>query len=178
MEGLFLDWTFLVPIFAVLIVLVFAWLIWPTLIGAIYVPTPHNIVTKMLEMAEVKENDILYDLGSGDGRIIIKAADKYKAKAIGIEADPLRVLWSRTNIRFKELQDKVSVVWSNFFKTDLSEATVVSIYQGQGINNKLIDKFEKELEPGTRIVSYSFTFDGWEPIKEESDSKIYLYKIT
>lgn len=177
MEGLLLDWTFLVPLFAVLIVLVFAWVIWPTVIGAVYVPTPHNIVAKMLEMAEVKEDDILYDLGSGDGRIIIKAADKYKAKAIGIEADPLRVLWSRTNIRFKELQDRVSVVWGNFFKTNLSEATVVSIYQGQGINNKLIEKFEKELEPGTRIVSYSFTFDGWEPTKEESDSKIYLYKI-
>jgi precorrin-6B methylase 2 len=153
------------------------WVSWPTFIGAIFVPTPHSIVSKMLELAEIKEDDVLYDLGSGDGRIIIEAADKYKAKAIGIEADPFRVLWSRAKIRAREIQDRVRVVWGNFFRSDLSEATVVTVYQGQRIINKLIDKLEEELKPGTRVVSYTFTFDRWELVKKEADSPIYLYSI-
>jgi hypothetical protein len=177
------DWSFILPIISIIVrarfivVLFCVWIIWPRIIGAIFIPTPHNIVRKMLEMAEVKENDILYDLGSGDGRILIEAADKYKAKTIGIEADPLRVLWSRTKIRSREMQDRIKVIWGNFFHSDLSEATVVTVYQGEGINRKLVAKLEEELKPGTRVVSYSFIFDGWEPIKEESDSKIFLYKL-
>ncbi len=171
------NWTFIVPLFSIIAALFCVWIIWPTIIGAIYVPTPNKIVGKMLEMAEVKEGDILYDLGSGDGRIIIEAADKYKAKTIGIEADPLRVLWSRTKIRSRKGQDRINVIWGNFFKFDLSEATVVTVFQGQGINRKLIDKLEEELKPGTRVVSYSYSFDGWEPTKIESDSKIFLYEI-
>jgi cyclopropane fatty-acyl-phospholipid synthase-like methyltransferase len=153
------------------------WIVWPLIIGAAFIPTPHNVVSKMLEIAEVKEDDVLYDLGSGDGRIIIEAANKYNAKAIGIEADPLRVLWSRTRIGSKEMQDRVRVIWGNFFTSDLSEATVVSIYQGQDINNRLVKKLERELKPGTRVVSYSFTFKGWTPIKEEPGSSIYLYRV-
>jgi cyclopropane fatty-acyl-phospholipid synthase-like methyltransferase len=172
-----LDWTYIVPLISYIGLLFCVWIIWPIIIGAIYVPTPNNIVGKMLEMAEVKEGDILYDLGSGDGRIIIEAADKYKAKAIGIEADPLRVLWSRNKIRSRELHDRIKVIWGNFFKSDLSEATVVTVYQHQGINRKLIGKLEEELEPGARVISYSFTFDGWEPIKKGTDSQIFLYKI-
>lgn len=73
---------------------------------------------------------------------------------------------------------KSEVIWSNFFKTDLSEASVITVYQGQEINNKLKTKFEKELAPGTRIVSYSFTFDGWKPSKEDPESEVYLYTIS
>jgi cyclopropane fatty-acyl-phospholipid synthase-like methyltransferase len=130
-----------------------------------------------LEIADVKEDDVLYDLGSGDGRIIIEAADKYNAKAIGIEADPLRVLWSRARIGSRKMQDRVSVIWGNFFTSDLSEATVVTIYQGQDINKRLVKKLERELKPGTRVVSYSFSFYGWTPIKEEQISPIYLYRM-
>jgi 16S rRNA A1518/A1519 N6-dimethyltransferase RsmA/KsgA/DIM1 with predicted DNA glycosylase/AP lyase activity len=136
-----------------------------------------DIVAKMLEMAGVNENDILIDLGSGDGRIILEAAKKYQANAVGIEADPLRVFLSRLRIRLNDLEDKVDVVWGNFFKTDLSKATVVTVYQGEWINNKLKTKFEKELDPRTRIVSYSFTFDGWKPLKKDPESDVYLYKI-
>ena len=172
-----LDWTIIIPLCAAMIGIFGVWMIWPIIIGAPYVPTPHEVVDKMLEMAEVEEDDTLYDLGSGDGRIILEAADRYNARAIGIEADPLRVLWSRARIRSREMQDRVHVVWGNFFRTDLSEATVVTVYQGKGINRKLVDKLEEELKPGTRVVSYSFTFDGWTPIKKETDSSIYLYKI-
>jgi predicted RNA methylase len=136
-----------------------------------------DIVGKMLEIAEVNENDTLIDLGSGDGRIILEAAKTFDANSIGVEADPLRVFWSRTRIKLNELEEKVEVIWGNFFRTDLSKATVVTVYQGQGINNKLRTKFIEELYPGTRVVSYSFTFDGWEPLKKDPDSDVYLYII-
>jgi cyclopropane fatty-acyl-phospholipid synthase-like methyltransferase len=152
-------------------------MMWPVVIGAIFVPTPMDIVEKMLLLADLKKDDTVIDLGSGDGRIIIEAAKKYGVNAIGIEADPLRLLWSRFRVRANGLENKVNIVWGNFFKTDLSKATVVTVYQGQGINNKLVSKFEKELEPGTRVVSYSFTFDGWNPIKKDPDSSVYLYNI-
>jgi 16S rRNA A1518/A1519 N6-dimethyltransferase RsmA/KsgA/DIM1 with predicted DNA glycosylase/AP lyase activity len=150
---------------------------WSSVIGAIFVPTPMDVVGKMLEIADVNENDTLIDLGSGDGRIILEAAKSYDANSIGIEADPLRVFWSRSRIKSNDLEEKVEVIWGNFFKTDLSKATVVTVYQGQGINNKLSTKFKEELDPGTRIVSYSFTFDGWEPMKKDPESDVYLYKI-
>ncbi len=171
------DWTFFVPIITYSVILVCLWFIWPIMIGAIFIPTPHKIVERMLKIAEVKEDDILYDLGSGDGRIIIEAAEKYKVKTIGVEADPLRVFWSRAKIRSRDMHDRVKVIWGNFLQSDLSSATVVTVYQGIGINGKLVKKLEKELKPGARVVSYIFSFDGWEPIKKESDSKIFLYKI-
>ena len=172
-----LDWAFIVPIISYIVILFLVWVMWPIIIGAIFIPTPRKIVEKMLKIAEVKEDDILYDLGSGDGRILIEAAEKYKVKTIGVEADPLRVFWSRARIRSREMHDRVKVIWGNFLKSDLSGATVVTVYQGKGINRKLVKKLEKELKPGARVVSYIFSFDGWEPIKKESDSKIFLYKI-
>jgi predicted RNA methylase len=164
-------------IISLIIVAFGIWIIWPTLIGAAFLPTPHKTVKEMLQIAEIKEDDLVYDLGSGDGRIIIEAAQKYGTKAIGIEADPVRVFWSRFNIRSKKMQDRVNVIWGNFFKTNLTEATVITIYQGQDINRNLIEKFKEELKPGTRIVSYSFTFEGWEPVKVNDNSRIYLYKM-
>jgi phospholipid N-methyltransferase len=160
-----------------LFLLVAVWVTWPILIGAVFLPTPINVVRKMLEMAEVSENDTIIDLGSGDGRILIEAAKKYGAYAIGIEADPLRVLWSQSRIRSNNLKEKVEVIQGNFFKADLSKASVITVYQGLEINKKLKKKFEKELDQGTRVVSFSFTFDGWEPIKKDTDSDVYLYKI-
>lgn len=151
------------------------WLIWPTLIGAVFLPTPMRVVRKMLEIAEVGENDTVIDLGSGDGRIILEAAKIHGANSIGIEADPIRVLWARARIASNNLTGQVAVHWRNFFNTDLSDATVVTVYQGQDINNKLRSKFEEELKPGTRIVSHSFTFDGWKPVKKDPNESVYLY---
>jgi tRNA1(Val) A37 N6-methylase TrmN6 len=91
----------------------------------------------MLQLAEVHEGDMVIDLGSGDGRIIISAAKDYRAKALGIEADPIRVLWSRWNIQRNRLTDRVKVIWGNFFDQDLGEATVVTVYQNPEVNDKL-----------------------------------------
>ena len=128
----------------------------------------------MLEIAEVKEDDLLYDLGSRDGRIILEVADKIKAKAIGIEADPLRVLWSRNKIRSRELQDRAKVIWGNLFRSDLSKVTVVTFYHGQDINRRLMKKLEEELKPGTRIVSYIFiSKDG--SLSRKNQIQKYIY---
>lgn len=157
-----------------LFVIIF-WMVWPMIIGAIFVPTPNYIVEKMFEIADVNEDDILIDMGSGDGRIILDAATQRGARSIGIEADPLRVIWSRLRILSKGYGDRVKVIWGNFFSTSVSKATVVTVYQGQSINKKLRAKFQRELSPGARVVSYLFTFDGWEPVKRDTEENIYLY---
>jgi len=153
------------------------WIIWPLVIGAGWIPTPKNVVKKMLCFAEVGPSDTLFDLGSGDGRIIFTAALEHEAHAVGIEADPLRVLITRIWIRLKGLEDRVEVNWSNFFKKDLSAASIVTVYQSTEINNRLKEKLLRELCPGTRVISYSFIFDGWEPVKVDESTKLYLYEI-
>jgi len=163
--------------FIVFILAVIVWMLWPLVIGAGWIPTPKKVVRKMLQLASVGADDTLFELGSGDGRIIFMAAKEFGAKAVGIEADPVRVLWTLIWIRLKGLKDQVSVLWGNFFKKDLSAASVVAIYQSRDVNNRLNDKLMRELKPGTRVVSYSFTFDSWEPIKVDEESKVYLYKL-
>ena len=160
-----------------IIILVALWLLWPIIFGAPYVPSPMNKVHKMLGIADLTDRDILYDLGSGDGRIIVNGAKMYGAKTVGIEADPLRYLWSKFVIFFNNLTDKVNVIWGNFNKISIIDATVVTIYQRKGVNKVLKEKFIRELKPGTRIVSYMYEIEGWTPIKIDEESKIYLYLI-
>jgi cyclopropane fatty-acyl-phospholipid synthase-like methyltransferase len=157
------------------LVMAMIWLLWPIVIGAPWVPTSMNAVHGMLELANVHKDDIVIDLGSGDGRIIISAAKDYKAKAIGIEADPLRLLWSRWNIQRHGLSAQVKVLWGNFFDTQLGDATVVTIYQSPGINDKLKPKLKRELRPGTRVVTHDFIFDRWKLSKVDAESNNYLY---
>ena len=153
------------------------WLVWPIIIGAPWVPTPRRTAQKMLELAQVTQDDTVIDLGSGDGRIIVMAAKEFGATAWGIEADPFRVLWSRSAIRLNGLKRKVNVVWGNFFTQSLAAASVVTVFQGQEINKRLKEKLAIELKPGTRIVSYSFPFDGWTPVETHKDPHLYLYVI-
>lgn len=171
-----MDWS---PLFVAVYFLVLGflvWLIWPMFIGAIYLPTPMDVVEKMLDIADVGEGDIVYDLGSGDGRIVLEAARR-GARAVGIEVDPLRVIWARLRVRRSSDGDRVKVIHGDFFKTNITDATVVTVYQGESINNKLRDKFEDELSTSTRIVSFDFKFDGWEPEKKYSNVKVYLYRV-
>lgn len=154
-----------------------AWIFWPFFIGTGWLPSPMRIVRKMLDMADVRPVDIVYDLGCGDGRIIITAAQEFGARAVGVEADPIRTLLSKLRTRVAGLEGKVNILWGNFFHLNLGEATVVTIYQSQGTNNNLREKFKRELKPGTRIVSYMFTFDGWKPEKVDEKSNVYLYVI-
>jgi predicted RNA methylase len=145
--------------------------------GAPWVPTPYKIIRKMLVLADVKPRDIVYDLGSGDGRVIIEAARSFGAKAVGIEIDPLRFLWTKAKIFFLGLSNKVDVLFGNFFKINISDANIVTIYLLPDTNVKLIDKFVKELRPGTRIVSNTFTLPGFKMINQDEKLKIYVYIV-
>jgi precorrin-6B methylase 2 len=133
-----------------------------------YVPTPENVVAKMLEMASVKRSDIIYDLGSGDGRIVITAAQKYGASGVGYDLDPKRIKEADENARAAGVTDRVRFVQQDLFKADLSQATVVTLYLLPEVNLKLLPKLLKELKPGTRIVSHNYHFGDWEPIKTET----------
>ncbi|HSF48888.1 MAG TPA: class I SAM-dependent methyltransferase [Burkholderiales bacterium] len=128
-----------------------------------YVPTPEPVVEKMLELAEVGPNDLLYDLGSGDGRIVIAAAKKHGARGIGVDIDPERVREARENAKAAGVTDRVQFREGDLFKMDLSGATVVTLYLLPDVNMKLRPKLLKELKPGTRIVSHSFDMGDWAP---------------
>ena len=168
--------TLLLIIVAIAVIFVF-WVIWTDIIGAGWEPTSKILVRKMLEIAEVNSEDILYDLGSGDGRIIIEAARRYHANAVGIEADPLRYIWSKLMILLYGVNQKVKVIWGNFFNKDLTSATIVTLFLSSKANQQLKTKLQNELKPGTRIVSYYWTFHEWEPVKEDKKDKIYMYII-
>ena len=126
------------------------------LLGAPWIPTSGKKVLKMLAralaMADVQPNEIVYDLGSGDGRIIITAAREFGAQSVGIEANPLWVCWTRLLLTLYRLE-QVRVDWGNFFHKDLREANVVTLYLLQETNEKLQQKLEEELQPGTRVVT-------------------------
>ena len=159
-----------------LIILVIS-MIWTNSRGAPWVPTPMSMVHKMLQMAEVRPDDLVYDLGCGDGRIIITAARRYGARAVGIELDPLRYLWCQMLITVLGLRDRVRIVQGNFFKQDLSAADVVTCYLLRDTNKKLQGKFKDELSPYTRVVSNYFTFPGLQLVNEDKEEKLYLYSL-
>lgn len=150
---------------------------WTIFIGAGWSPTPLPTVRRMLSLAEVKPEDIVYDLGCGDGRIIIMATREYGARSIGIEADPFRCLYTWVRIMISGLSKKTGLIWGNFFRRDLSEASVVTLFLSQSANNNLKKKLSQELKPGTRIVSYYWTFYGWRPKKVDRKFQVYLYEI-
>ncbi len=128
-----------------------------------FVPTPHEVVAKMLEVTDVAEDDLLYDLGSGDGRIVITAARKRGARGIGIDIDPERIRESRANARDSGVTELVEFRQADLFETDLSKATVVTLYLLPSLNLKLRPKLYRELRPGTRVVSNSFDMGDWKP---------------
>ena len=167
--------SFLIIIFVIAGVII--WVMWSAIIGAGFEPTSKKLVQKMLEMAEINSRDILYDLGSGDGRIVFEAAKKYNANAVGIEADPIRVIWSRLFLFLSGLQNNSRIIWGNFLNEDISEATVVTLFLGPEANQKLKKKLANELKPGTPVVSYVWTFEDWKPIRINNKDRIYLYII-
>jgi predicted RNA methylase len=166
-----------IPVILIIVVIIAFSMLWPLAIGAAYSPSSMKVVRKMLNMAEVDDEDVVYDLGSGDGRIVIEAVQRYHAWGVGVEADPLRVSWSRLKIRKLGLQDQVKIIWGNLFHQNISHATVVILFLWGKTNEKLKEKLQEELKPGTRIVSYVWKFKGWKPVKIDRKERIYLYII-
>lgn len=149
-----------------------------------FVPTPDVVVERMLEAAEVDEKDVVYDLGSGDGRILFSAAETFGAKAVGIEIN--KTLCEQTELQARTLgiEDRVSVIQQDVFDVDLSPATVVTVYLLSSSNDKLKPKLEAELKPGARVVSHDFQFRGWLPektVEAEMDGprkhRVYVYRM-
>lgn len=154
----------------------------PTLRGpdVIYVPTPPEVVDAMLKLAKVGPSDIVYDLGSGDGRIPIAAVQKFKAqKGVGIDINPERIKEAQVNHAAAGVGDKVTFILGDLFEQPIKEATVVTLYLLPTLNSKLIPKFKAELKPGTRIVSQSFDMKPWEPDQQiEVDGRsVYLWIV-
>jgi ribosomal protein L11 methylase PrmA len=145
----------------------------------IFVPTPEEVVEAMLQVANVTKNDIVYDLGCGDGRIPVTAAKKYGARGVCIDIDPQRIKEANENVAKNGVGDRVRVMNADLFATDLSEATVVTLYLLPSLNVKLMPKLMKELKPGTRIVSHAFDMGDWKPEKEMdvNGRKVYYWTI-
>ncbi|QKQ75523.1 class I SAM-dependent methyltransferase [Nostoc sp. TCL240-02] len=128
-----------------------------------YVPTPQPVVDAMLQVAKVGKNDVLYDLGSGDGRIVNTAAQKFGTRGVGIDINPERIQEANDNAQKAGVTDHVKFVQQDLFTTDFSEATVVTLYLLPEVNAKLRPKLLKELKPGSRIVSHAFDMGDWKP---------------
>lgn len=129
----------------------------------VYVPTPQAVVDKMLELAEVKPGDVVYDLGCGDGRIVVTAAKKYGVKAVGFDIDPQRVKEARENVRTNGVEHLARIEEADIFTLDLQEASVVTLYLLPSLNVKLMPQLAK-LKPGSRIVSHNFDMRGAKPV--------------
>jgi 16S rRNA A1518/A1519 N6-dimethyltransferase RsmA/KsgA/DIM1 with predicted DNA glycosylase/AP lyase activity len=145
--------------------------------GAPWAPTPMSMVHKMLQMAEVGPDDLVYDLGCGDGRMVVTAVRQYGARAVGIELDPLRFLWCQILITVLGLRSRVQIVYGDFFTQDLSAANVVTCYLLRSTNKKLQAKFKLELQPNARVVSNFFTFPKLKLVDQDEEAKLYLYSL-
>ncbi len=145
----------------------------------IFVPTPNDVVDMMLKMAGVSKKDTVYDLGCGDGRIVITAAQKYGARGIGIDIDPDRVAEATENTHKAGVADRVKIIRGDLFEADISGATVVTLYLLTDLNLKLRPKLLKDLNPGTRIVSHAFSMGDWKPERtaDVSGTTVYLWRI-
>ena len=146
----------------------------------IFVPTPAEVVAAMLKVAKVSKGDVLYDLGSGDGRIPIAAVKDFgAARAVGIDIDPQRIREANENLQKSGVGDRVRFLNQDLFTTNLSEATVVTLYLLPSLNLKLMPKLMAELKPGTRIVSHAFDMGDWVPQQtlEVDGRRVYFWTI-
>lgn len=143
----------------------------------IFVPTPQAVVDRMLELADIKIDDVVYDLGCGDGRIVISAAKKYGVKAVGFDIDPKRVKESQENVRLNHLENLVTIKQQDIFELDLSKANVVTLYLLPSLNVRLIPQLEK-MKPGCRILSHAFEMQGVKPDQVVHVGDRVIYKWT
>jgi SAM-dependent methyltransferase len=144
-----------------------------------YVPTSGGVTNAMLKLANVTSNDVVYDLGSGDGRIVIAAAKTYGARGVGVELDPELIKTATKNARKAGVADKVTFRQADLFKTDFSDATVVTLYLSNSINRRIAPLLQRQLKPGARVVSHRFDMGDWKP---EADVRlegthVYLWTI-
>jgi len=148
-----------------------------------YEPTPTEVVHAMLRLAKVTAGDVVYDLGCGDGRIVITAARDFGARGVGVDIDPIRIAESRENARQAGVTDRVRFLNEDLFLTDMGDATVVTLFLSQEVNLTVRTKLQRELKPGTRVVSHWHHMGNWRPQEtlrvriDGRDHPIYLWTI-
>jgi SAM-dependent methyltransferase len=144
-----------------------------------FVATPQEVVDEMLRMARVGKDDVLYDLGSGDGRIVITAAQRFGTRGVGIDIDPQRIAEAEANARRAGVSDRVQFRREDLFEADIREATVVTLYLLDRLNERLRPKLLRDLKPGTRIVSHAFRMGDWEPQQsaDVNGRKVYMWTV-
>lgn len=143
--------------------------------GAPFVPSRNKVAKKMLEFANISESDYVIDLGSGDGRLLFLAAKKKPKKIVGIEINPWLVIYTWLRSTFLSRMGRPQVVWGNFWKQDLSQATVVFVYLLPWKMDNLAKKLKRELKPGTRVISNSFVLPGWKQKQYDADSQVFEF---
>jgi len=145
--------------------------------GGVWFPTSRKHIRQMLQMAELKPNELVYDLGCADGRVLIVAAQEFGARGVGIEIDPLRFRLARWRVRRAGLEDQITLVQDSFHNQDLSKADVVTLYLVQAMINRLAPKLARELRPGARLVSNTFVVPGLKIARYDRPADLRLYTI-
>jgi hypothetical protein len=171
------TWVIVFQAFLIASFLLTLWIYLPIFWGAPWVPISMRVANKMLVMADVQPGQTVVDLGAGDGRLVVLAARKFKAKAIGVEIDPLRCLLANFGILVLGLRSKAKVHWGNMHRFNVTGADVVTLYLLQGTNQVLRKNLEKSLHPGAKVVSHTFSMSGWTPIALDDRNGIFVYEI-
>jgi SAM-dependent methyltransferase len=155
----------------------------PPRLDVIWVPSDLAVVNEMLSLAAVRADDVVYDLGCGDGRIVIEAARRFGARAVGVDLDPKLIREARRNAERAKVSDRVTFLEQDLFATNLADATVVTLYLSPDVNLKLRPKMLRELRPGSRIVSHEHDLGDWQPEKStvvplpERNHRVYLWRV-
>jgi len=164
-----------------LILLVFGTAAYAGLLAAPWVPVWKKDIQRILKLANVRDNDLVYDLGSGDGRIVCAVANNSKAQVIGYEISVIPYYWSKIKILLLGLRHRVEIRYADFLKRDLSQATIIFCFLTPMAMVKLSSKFRRELKKGTKIISYSFSLPAWQPVKidkpNKKDNPIFYYEV-
>jgi precorrin-6B methylase 2 len=160
-----------------IILLALLWILVPTFYGLPPVPTRPERIRKALQLVRLQPDEVLYDLGAGDGRVLLLAAQEFGANAVGLEVGPVQcaLIWLR--IAANGLRNRIQVKWANFYTADLQEADVLFVYATSKEVKKLAPYLEKQLKPGTRVVSISADFPEWEPASFDERDLIFVYQM-
>jgi SAM-dependent methyltransferase len=160
-----------------LFILISLWMLVPALYGLPLVPTQPERIRKALKLAKLRSNQTVYDLGAGDGRVLLLAAREFGSKAVGIEVGPVQYVLIWLRVKASGLGDQVQVKWGNFYKAQLSQADVVYVYATSEEAIKLAPHLERQLKTGARVVSISADFPEWEPSAFDTRDLIFVYEM-
>src|SRR5512144_1941204 len=160
-----------------LFILILLWMLVPALYGLPPVPTQPRRIRKALKLVNLRSNEVLYDLGAGDGRVLLIAAREFGAKAVGIEVGPIQCVMTWLRAAANGLGKQIQIKWADFYKADLHEADVVFVYATSREVIKLAPHLEKQLRKGARIVSISADFPEWEPSTFDNRDLIFVYEV-